>query len=243
MARQSSSFADLRRGDGPWHRLVRCVAIVLVVLGVAPAAAGQVADEPDVAEAMRRVRERADAGSAVAQFTLAAILHYGMADAVEALAWFRRAADRGYPPAAFQIGQFHHYGVGVTQDDGAALAWYRRAAEAGIAPAQRMVGDFYRQGRGGVEQDPGEAARWYRRAAEGDDIRAQYYLGQMYFEGPLPRDYGEAYLWFSVAAGQAPLLDNRKAFVELRNIAAARMTPEAAADAERRAALWRPVRP
>ncbi|MCC7042378.1 MAG: sel1 repeat family protein [Acidobacteria bacterium] len=243
MARQSSSFAHTRRADGTWQLLTRCVLVVMVVLGVAPTAAGQVAVEPDVAEAMRGVRERADAGSAVAQFTLAAILHYGMVDAVEALAWFRRAADRGYPPAAFQIGQFHHYGVGVTQDDGVALAWYRRAAEAGIAPAQRMVGDFYRQGRGGVEQDADEAARWYRRAAAGDDIRAQYYLGQMYFEGPLPRDYGEAYLWFSVAAGQAPLLDNRKAFVELRNIAAARMTPEAAADAARRAAEWRPARP
>ena len=33
-----------------------------------------------------RLRERADAGSAVAQFTLGAILHYGMVDAVEALA-------------------------------------------------------------------------------------------------------------------------------------------------------------
>ena len=242
MARQSSSFASARRGDGPLHLLTRCVLVVMVALGVVPSAAGQVVVEPDMAEAMGRVRERADAGSAVAQFTLGAILHYGMVDAVEALAWFRRAADRGYPPAAFQIGQFHHYGVGVTQDDGAALRWYRRAAEAGIAPAQRMVGDFYRHGRGGVEPDAGEAARWYRRAADGDDIRAQYYLGQMYFEGPLPRDYGEAYLWFAVAAGQAPLLDNRKAFVELRNIAAARMTPEAAAEAARRAALWRPAR-
>jgi TPR repeat protein len=243
MARQSSSFGGPQRGDSRWHLLTRCVLVLVVVFGMAPAAGGQVSVEPDVAEAMRRVRERADAGSSVAQFTLASILHYGMVDAVEALTWFRRAADHGYPPAAFQMGQFHHYGIGVTQDDGTALQWYRRAAEAGMAPAQRMVGDFYRQGRGGAGPDAIEAARWYRRGADGDDIRAQYYLGQMYFEGPLPRDYGEAHLWFSVAAGQAPLLDNRKAFVELRNIAAARMTPEAAADAARRAAEWRPVRP
>jgi TPR repeat protein len=219
------------------------VLIALVVLGGVSVAGGQVPVEPDVEEAMRRVRARAAAGSSVAQFTLASILHYGMVDAVEALAWFRRAADHGYPPAAFQMGQFHHYGIGVTQDDGTALQLYRRAAEAGIAPAQRMVGDFYQQGRGGVGPDAVEAARWYRRAADGDDIRAQYYLGQMYFDGPLPRDYAESYLWFSVAAGQAPLVDNRKAFVELRNIAAARMTPEVAAEAARRAADWRPVRP
>jgi TPR repeat protein len=246
MARQSSSFGGARRGFGPalfpLSRCVRIVMVIAVILGVTTVAGAQVPVESDVEEAMRRVRARAEAGSAVAQFTLASILHYGTVDAVEALTWFRRAAEHGYPPAAFQVGQFHHYGIGITRDERMALQWYRRAAEAGVAPAQRMVGDFYRYGRGGVGPDAVEASRWYRRAADGDDIRAQYYLGQMYFEGPLPRDYGEAYLWFSVAAGQAPLLDNRKAFVELRNIAAARMTPEASAEAARRAAEWRPVR-
>jgi hypothetical protein len=66
-----------------------------------------------------------------------------------------------------------------------------------------------------------------RRAADGDDIRAQYQLGQMYFTGSgVALDYVSAYVWFSLAAGQAPLIDNRKALLEMRNIAAARMTPE-----------------
>ena len=52
-----------------------------------------------------------------------------------------------------------------------------------------------------------------------------------------------AYVWFSLAAGQAPLVDNRKGLLELSNIAAARMTPEAVAEAARRVAAWKPQRP
>ena len=93
-----------------------------------------------------------------------------------------------------------------------------------------------------MSADPAEAVRWYHRAAEGDDIRAQYQLGQMYFTGRgVTLDYAAAYLWFSVAAGQTPLVDNEKALIELRNIAAARMTPEAVAAAERLVTAWRPA--
>jgi len=205
-------------------------------------ASAQARPEPnDVAEAMAAVRARAEAGRVIAQFTLGSILHYGNVDRDEALQWFRRAAESGYAPAQYQLGQLYQLGVGVPQDDEVALAWYRPAAESGVAPAQRLVGDFYRFGWGGVAPDAAEAARWYRRAAEGDDIRAEYALGQMYFDGEnLPRDYGAAYLFFSLAARQAPLADNRKALVELRNIAAVRMTPEAVAEAERRVAEWQP---
>ena len=63
----------------------------------------------------------------------------------------------------------------------------------------------------------------------------------MYFTGTgVTRDYASAYVWFSLAAGQAPLDDNRKGLLELRNIAAARMTPAAVASAARRVATWKP---
>src|SRR6185436_13913743 len=108
------------------------------------------------------------------------------------------------------------------------------------AGGQRAVGDFYRKGRT-VPADAAEAARWYQRAAEGDDVRAQYQLGQMFFDGTgVTRDYASAYLWFSIAAGQTPLEDNRKGLIELRNIAAARMTAAAVAVAAKRVAAWRP---
>ena len=92
-----------------------------------------------------------------------------------------------------------------------------------------------------MSADAAEAARWFRRAADGDDLRAQYQLGQMYFDGTgVARDYASAYLWFSIAAGQTPLEDNRKGILELRNIAAARMTVAAVAAAAKRVAAWRP---
>lgn len=213
----------------------------MVLLGTMSVSA-QTAASGDVGQAMARVRSRAESGRVVAQFTLGSILHYAGLDTVEALTWFQRAAAAGHAPAQFQLGQLYQLGFGVPQDDAVALMWYRRAAAAGLAPAERVVGDFYRLGRAGLVPDATEAARWYRRAAEGDDIRAQYALGQMYFDGAdLSRDYGEAYLFFALAAAQAPLADNRKALVELRNIAAARMTPEAVADAERRVAAWPPA--
>jgi hypothetical protein len=213
--------------------LVACAGLAL---GPEIARASQ---EPDVQRALEAARARAAAGDAVAQFSLGSLLYYGAADVTQAIHWFRQAAAQSYPPAEFQIGQLYELGFGVTQSDAEALAWYRRAAEHGFAAAHRALGDFYRKGRG-VGADAAEAARWYRRGADGDDIRAQYELGQLYFSGTgVPRDYMSAYVWFSLAAAQAPLEDNRKGLIELRDIAAARMTARQVSEAKRRVSEWR----
>jgi TPR repeat protein len=204
--------------------------------------AGRAAAQPDadVERALSAANASATTGDVVAQFSLGSIYYYGTDDTAAGIAWFRKAADRKYAPAEFQLGQLYDFGFGVERNDGLALEWYRRAAGHGNPAAQRAVGEFYRKGRG-VNADAAEAARWFRRAADGDDIRAQYQLGQMYFDGTaLPRDYPEAYLWFSLAAAQAPLADNRDGLLELRNIAAARMTPEQLAAARKRVAAWQP---
>jgi TPR repeat protein len=199
------------------------------------------ADDADVVRALDAARASALAGNVVAQFSLGAMLYYGGTDTAQALEWIRKAAAQRYAPAEFQMGQVYDFGFGVPQDDRQALEWYRQAAGHGSAPAQRTVGDFYRKGRV-VAADAAEAARWYRRAADGDDVRAQYQLGQMYFDGTgVTRDYAAAYLWFSLAAGQTPLEDNRKGLLELRNIAAARMTPAQVAAAARRVTAWKPA--
>ncbi len=199
--------------------------------------------DDDVTRALDAARAKAIAGDVVAQFSLGALLYYGGADTPQGIEWIRKAAAQEYAPAEFQMGQLFDFGFGVPQSDREALAWYRRAAEHGSSPGQRSVGDFYRKGRT-VPPDAVEAARWYRRAADGDDVRAQYQLGQMFFDGTgVARDYASAYLWFSLAAGQTPLEDNRKGLLELRNIAAARMTPAAVAAARRQVAAWRPVQP
>jgi TPR repeat protein len=197
--------------------------------------------DADVTRAFDAARARAARGDVVAQYSLGSLLYYGGDDTAQAIEWIRKAAAQQFAPAEFQMGQIYDFGFGVTADDRQALAWYRRAAEHGNAAAQRSVGDFYRKGRL-VTADAAEAARWFRRAADGDDLRAQYQLGQMFFDGTgVARDYASAYLWFSVAAGQTPLEDNRKGLLELRNIAAARMTPAAVAAAARRVAAWKPA--
>lgn len=214
---------------GPW------VFFVAAALAAPP--------DAEVARALDAARASAAAGNVVAQFSLGAMLYYGSDDTAQAIEWIRKAAGQRYAPAEFQMGQVYDFGFGVAQDDRQALEWYRQAAGHGSAAAQRTIGDFYRKGRV-VAADAAEAARWYRRAADGDDVRAQYQLGQMYFDGTgVTRDYAAAYLWFSVAAGQTPLEDNRKGLLELRNIAAARMTPSQVATAARRVAAWKPARP
>jgi TPR repeat protein len=199
--------------------------------------------DKDVEQALEAVRISARSGDVVAQFSLGALLYYGSADTSQAIEWFRKAAAQSFAPAELQMGQLYDFGFGVRQDDAKALVWYRKAAEHGSAAGLRAVGDCYRKGRG-VAADAAEAARWYRRGADGDDLRAQYELGQMYFTGTgVSRDYASAYLWFSLAASQTPLADNRDGLLELRNIAAARMTPEDVAAAAGRVAAWKPRSP
>jgi uncharacterized protein len=199
--------------------------------------------QDDVVPAMAAARARAAGGDVVAQFSIGALLYYGRDEMAEGIDWIRKAAAQSYAPAEFQMGQVYDFGFGVPQSDREALEWYRKAATHGSAPAQRAVAEFYLKGRV-VSADAAEAARWFRRAADGDDVRAQYQLGQMFFDGTgVRRDYAAAYLWFSLAAGQTPLEDNRKGLLELRNIAAARMTDAAVAAVKRRVAAWRPMPP
>jgi TPR repeat protein len=219
---------------------VRVVAFAVVAAGVLLTATVRAQIDAEIERALAEGRVRAAAGDVIAQFSLGAMLYYGGDDTALAIDWLRKAAAQNYAPAEFQVAQLYDFGFGVGQDDGEALSWYRRAAEHGSAAGQRAVGDFYRKGRG-VPLNAAEAARWYQRGAEGDDVRAQYELGHAYFSGSgVTRDYAVAYVWFSLAASQTPLVDNRKGLLELRNIAAARMTPEAVAEAARRVAAWTP---
>lgn len=196
--------------------------------------------DQDVDRAFAAIRQLATSGDVVAQFSLGETLYYGSNDTLQAIEWLRKAAAQRYAPAEFHLGQLYDFGFGVTPSDRDALTWYQRAAEHGHAAAQRTVGDFYRKGRA-VPANDAEAASWYRRAAGADDLRAQYQLGEMYFAGTgVPRDYPSAYLWLSLAASQAPLLDNRKGLQERRDIAAARMTPAEVHAAARRVAVWKP---
>ena len=158
-------------------------------------------------------------------------------DVSRAIAAARARAEAGDPVAQFSLGAFLYYGSTQTAEGN---EWIRKAALQRFPPAEYHLGQIHEFGFG-VAPDDRLALEWYRKAADGDDLRAQYQLGQMYFDGTgLRRDYESAYVWFTLAAGQTPLEDNRKGLLELRNIAAARMTPAGVAAAKRRVAAWKP---
>lgn len=199
------------------------------------------ATDADVDRAMAAVQVHATAGDVIAQFSLGSALYYGAGDTAAAIVWLRRAATQKHAPAEHQLGQLFDFGFGIARDTAEALSWYRRAADHGSAPAQRTLGECYLKGRG-VTASPIEAERWLRRAAQADDIRAQYLLGDLYLSGAgVPHDYQSAYVWLDLAASQAPLTDNRLGLVELRDIAAARMTPAQIKQARLRVLQWKPA--
>jgi uncharacterized protein len=219
-----------------------CLSFLLatVLVTFACTASKDTAEYIDENVALDAVRARAAAGDVVAQFSLGSLLYSGNPDTAQAIEWIRRAAAQHYAPAEFQMGQVYDFGFGVPKSDSQALEWYRSAAEQGYAAAQRSLGEFYQKGRG-VDINLPAALRWYRRAADGDDLQAQVTLGNIYFDGiGVPIDYASAYIWFTIAAGQTPLEDNRKGIIELSNIAAVRMIPEAVVEAKRRVSAWQP---
>ena len=216
------------------------LTIVLSRLTSAPAAGAR--EDPDVERALAAARVRAAAGDVVAQFSLGAILYYGGSDTAQAIEWFRKAAAQGYAPAEFQMGQLYDFGFGVAQDDREALELVpqgRRARQR----RRRSGRSATSTGRDAASPPTRRRPRAGTAAPPTATISARNINSvEMYFDGTgVPRDYASAYLWFSLAAGQAPLDDNRKGLLELRNIAAARMTPEQVAEAARRVAAWKPT--
>jgi hypothetical protein len=87
-----------------------------------------------------------------------------------------------------------------------------------------------------VAQNYAEAARWYRLAADQGIAAAQSNLGILYANGQgVAQNYILSHMWFNLAAaqGDAAALANRE-------YAAAEMTPEQIAEAQRLAREWKP---
>jgi TPR repeat protein len=158
----------------------------------------------------------------------------------ESLQQLRKAAGEGNADAQTRLGLLYYRGRGVPQDYAEALRWSRKAADQGDAVAQFNLGFMYAKGRGEVPQDYAETAHWYRKAADQGNIDAQFNLGLMYHKGEgVPRDSVEAHMWLSLAASRAAG-DDVKKFTNARDLVAQKMTPRQIAEAQRRAAEWKP---
>ena len=183
-------------------------------------------------------------------------------DDAEAVRWYRLAAKQGHADAQMRLGIMYYDGQGVARDDAEAVRWYRAAAEQGHVDAQIRLGRMYRQGLG-VAQDAAKAARWYQAAAEQGNAWAQFRLGILYGSGRgVIRDYTTAHMWYNIAARSEDAIAARAkdfgdsfsdeiseglkdVLMSLMTIDASgfrdnienRMTPEAIAEAQRRARI------
>jgi hypothetical protein len=115
----------------------------------------------------------------------------------------------------------------------------RERAAKGDPDAQFTLAKNYEAGRGGLKKDYSEAQHWYHEAAEQGDPFAQASLALLYrFGKGVPQDYVQSYMWFQLSVDQLTGAD-RDSIVELRDAAAARMTPQQIADARRLAHEWK----
>jgi TPR repeat protein len=120
-------------------------------------------------------------------------------------------------------------------DYATALRLFRPQADRGNAYAQASLGMMYETGHG-LPQDYTAAASWYRKAADQGVADAQHLLGYAYGSGRgVPQDDVSAYMWFNLAATQGV-----KDAARDRDGLAAKMTPAQIAEAQKRAAEWRP---
>jgi TPR repeat protein len=159
-----------------------------------------------------------------------------------ALRLARPLAEQGVAGDQSVLGRLYYSGQGVPQDYDEALKWFRRAADQDDAGAELALGVMYSEGQG-VPQDRAEAASWFRRAADQGDARAQYNLGLSYADGEAgEQDNVSAHVWFNLAAAHFPASDpdSRSAAVTRRDLVARKMTANQIAEAEKRAAEWRP---
>lgn len=155
-------------------------AILLVLIFVAPVAAGPLEDASvaysrgDYATVLRLMRPLADQGDAVAQHDLGVIYENGLGvpqNYDEAVKWYHLAAEQGYGLSQFNLGLLYDKGRGVSQNDVEAVKWYSLAANQSNAAAQVNLGVLYAQGRG-VKQDYVRALMWFNLSAAQGEQRA-----------------------------------------------------------------------
>lgn len=197
---------------------------------------------PDPVRAERLLLPAAEAGIVTAQFDLATLFDGRATSGAtqQALRWYRRAAEAGHAEARFRLADMVAEGRGCPSDDLEAARLLLQAAEQGHAQARAQLGALYLKGRG-VPQDYEIAMKWLFLAAEVGEASAQGMLGAMYLAGrSVTQDYVAAHQWFNLSAAAARDTELRQRSAANRDLAAARMSREDVAEAQRRAREWKP---
>lgn len=149
------------------------------------------AGSADPTEAIARVREAAQQGSADAMCDLAMMYLQGIGvaqDSLSAKEWLKEAAKNGSSSAQNNLGLLYSFGPSLLPGSGLKLnaekayRWFRAAAEAGEAGAQFNLGMMYMEGKS-IEQDYKRATKWLKRSAAQDYHDAIVQLRNMYMNG------------------------------------------------------------
>ena len=146
---------------------------------------------------------------------------------------------------AFMLGIPHVASAGPFEDGTAAyergeyataLKLWQPLANQGNAGAQVALGVMFYNGQN-VPQDYAEAVKWFRLAANRGYAGAQSNLGVMYINGRgVPQDYVEAHKWLNLAGAGGD-----KNAAQILSGVEGNMTREQIAEAQRRAAAWKPT--
>lgn len=171
---------------------------------VVAASLAVVTSQAQEAPSVDSIKQKAEAGDAMAQAQYAQMLQRGQGvekNEAEALKWYKKSADAGNHYAQANMGVFCEAGsCGMTKDIKKAAEWYRKAAEQGNAYAQFYLAELYGSGNG-VEKDMKKSTELLGKAAQGGMAKAQVaYALRLYFGDGIDMDIDEALNWAEKAA-------------------------------------------
>jgi TPR repeat protein len=93
-----------------------------------------------------------------------------------------------------------------------------------------------------VLQDYAQAQMWLRKGAEQGNSLAQSTLGFLYQTGKgVPQDFVQAHMWYNLSASDSQFAhETDETSARMRDLVAAKMTPDQIAEAQRLAREWKP---
>jgi len=154
--------------------------------------------------ALEQATQKAQAGDAEAQVSLAEAYYFGRQgvrpDKKQALAWFEKAGNQGHAGACLNAGVMHKNGEGTAADPAKAFLWYKKSAALGDADAFGSVAHALFYGEG-VPTNRTAAVGWYTKSADAGDMGCQFRLGLCYGGGyGVPKNQSAAARWYRTAA-------------------------------------------
>ena len=166
-------------------------------------------DEGDYVQAMKYLRQLADAGNAACMRKVALFILNGLgtpAPASEAVSLLSQAALKGDIRAQVRLADCYQRGIGVERDYNEMFSWLNMAAQDGDPEAQAKLGYCYQTGMGAV-RNTDVAVTWYATAAKAGYAPAQVALATCYRDGAgVGRDLAKAAEYYRLAANQGDSL-------------------------------------